>query len=82
MPAPSTKPVAYPAQSPRLSDQVRELIRYKHYSLKTEAAYLYGVRCFVRWHGRAGAMGHPRATGATAVEAFLPIPGISALCFS
>ncbi len=64
-------PVAYPAQSPRLLDQVRELIRYKHYSLKTEEAYLYWVRFFVRWHGRAGVMRHPREMGANEVQQFL-----------
>jgi hypothetical protein len=47
---------AYLPQSPRLLDRVREVIRYKHYSLKTEEAYLYWIRFFVRWHGRAGAM--------------------------
>lgn len=37
-------PVAYLPQSGRLLDQVREVLRYKHYSLKTEQAYLYWVR--------------------------------------
>lgn len=41
-------PVAYPAQPRRLLEQVRELIRYKHYSLKAEEAYVYWVRLFVR----------------------------------
>lgn len=57
-------PVAYIPQSQRLLDQVREVLRYRHYSLKTEQAYLYGVRFFVRWHGRDGKMRHPRATWA------------------
>ena len=35
-------------------DQVRERIRYLHYSLSTEKAYLYWVRFFIRWHGRDG----------------------------
>ena len=30
-------------------DQVSERIRYMHYSLKTEKAYLYWVRFFIRW---------------------------------
>ncbi len=38
----------------RLLDQVRKLVRYLHYSLSTEKAYLYWVRFFIRWHGRAG----------------------------
>ena len=35
----------------RLLDQVRERIRYKHYSLRTEQAYVQWVRAFVKWHG-------------------------------
>ena len=44
--------VAYLPQSKRLLEQVSEVLRYKHYSLKTEQAYLYWVRFFVRRHGR------------------------------
>ena len=55
----------------RLLDQVREVLRYKHYSLKTEQAYLYWVRFFVRWHGRDGVMRHPKAMAADEVRAFL-----------
>jgi integron integrase len=57
--------------STRLLDQLRERIRYLHYSLQTEKAYLYWVRFFVRWHGRGGVMRHPRDMGATDVETFL-----------
>lgn len=45
---------------PRLLDQVRERLRYLHYSLRTEKAYLYWIRWFVRWSG----MRHPRDMGA------------------
>lgn len=58
-------------RSTRLLDQVRERIRYLHYSLQTEKAYLYWVRFFIRWHGRAGVMRHPRDMGAADLEAFL-----------
>ena len=61
----------YLPQSKRLLDQLREVLRYKHYSLKTEQAYLYWVRFFVRWCGRAGVMRHPRDVGAAEVTAFL-----------
>ena len=47
-------------RSIRLLDQLRERIRYLHDSPQTEKAYLYWVRFFVRWHGRAGGMRHPR----------------------
>ncbi|HMN94797.1 MAG TPA: integron integrase [Hydrogenophaga sp.] len=58
-------------RSTRLLDQVRERIRYLHYSLQTEKAYLYWVRFFIRWHGRGGVMRHPRDMGAADLEAFL-----------
>jgi integron integrase len=65
------KPGTPPLQSTRLLDQLRERIRYMHYSLSTEKVYLYWVRFFIRWHGRGGQMKHPRAMGAPEVEAFL-----------
>lgn len=65
------KPGAPPLQSTRLLDQVRERIRYMHYSLSTEQVYLYWVRFFIRWSGRSGQMQHPRDIGASGVEAFL-----------
>ena len=52
-------------------DQMRESIRYLHYSLSTEKTYQYWVRFFIRWHGRDGQMQHPRNIGAPGVEAFL-----------
>jgi integron integrase len=56
-----------PLQSPRLLDQVRERIRYLHYSIRTEEAYIHWVRAFVRFHQ----LRHPREMGAPEVEAFL-----------
>ncbi len=52
---------------PRLLDQVRERIRVKHDSLRTEDAYLHWIRRFIRFHG----VRHPRNMGAAEVEAFL-----------
>ena len=49
-----------PLQSVRLLDQVREHIRYLHYSLSTERSYLYWISVFIRWHG----LKHPRDMGA------------------
>lgn len=65
------KPGGTALKSIRLLDQVRERIRYLHYSLNTEQIYLYWVRFFVRWHGRSGVMRHPREMGAAEVEVFL-----------
>ena len=67
----SAKPVSYIPQSARLLDQLREVLRYKHYSLRTEEAYLYWVKFFVRWHGRNGQVQHPRDMGAAEVQQFL-----------
>ena len=44
---------------PKLLDQVRNRIRLKHYSLRTEEAYTYWIRFFIRFHG----MRHPREMG-------------------
>ena len=56
-----------PLQSKRLLDQLRERIRYLHYSLKTEEAYLSWSRAYIRFHG----VRHPKDMGAAEVEAFL-----------
>ena len=53
--------------APRLLDQLRERIRYLHYSLRTEQAYVHWVRAFVRFHG----LRHPKGMGAAEVQAFL-----------
>ncbi len=65
------KPGTPVLQSTRLLDQVRERIRYLHYSLSTEKTYLHWIKFFVRWNGRGGVMRHPRELGVREVEAFL-----------
>ncbi len=52
---------------PRLLDQVRDRIRVKHYSLRTQDAYLHWIRRSIFFHGKR----HPRAMGGPEVEAFL-----------
>jgi site-specific recombinase XerD len=54
-------------QSSTLLGRVREVIRYKHYSIRTERSYVEWVRRFVAFHGRR----HPREMGADEVRAFL-----------
>ena len=62
------KPAAFPAlRATRLLDQVRERIRYKHYSLRTEQADVQRVKVFVKWSG----LRHPREMGGPEIEAFL-----------
>jgi len=56
-----------PLRSERLLDQVRERVRYLHFSIRTEQAYVHWVRAFVRFHD----MRHPAEMGAAEVEAFL-----------
>ena len=41
------KPDLHIPQSLRLLDQLREVLRYKQYSLRTEQAYLHWVRFFL-----------------------------------
>lgn len=55
------------SQPPKLLDRVRERIRYKHYSLRTEESYVQWVKRFVVFHGKR----HPSEMGAPEVEAFL-----------
>src|SRR5688500_489041 len=52
---------------PRLLDQVRDSIRVRHYSYRTEQQYVAWIRRFIVFHGRR----HPRELGAPDVEAFL-----------
>lgn len=55
------------AQPPRLFERVRQRIRAKHYSYRTEKAYLHWIRRFILFHDRR----HPRELGGPAVERFL-----------
>ena len=56
-----------PRQAPRLLDQVRERLRVKHYSLRTETAYVGWIRRYIIFHGKQ----HPAAMEKAEVEAFL-----------
>lgn len=56
-----------PLVSVRLLDQLRERIRYKHYSLSTERTYVHWVRAFIHFHN----LRHPREMGKLEVEAYL-----------
>ena len=54
-------------EAPRLLDQVRDKIRLKHYSIRTEQAYTDWVKRFVLYHKKR----HPKEMGAQEVEQFL-----------
>ncbi|MHB1230242.1 MAG: integron integrase [Halothiobacillus sp.] len=60
----SNTPIAPP---PKLLDQVRDLMRVKHYSIRTETLYLQWIKRFILFHDKK----HPRDMGAPEVEAFL-----------
>jgi hypothetical protein len=51
----------------KLLDRVRQAIRVKHFSYRTEQAYVYWIERFIRYHG----IRHPDTMGAAEVEAFL-----------
>jgi len=52
---------------PKLLDQLRGRLRVKHYSIRTEQAYVDWARRFILFHGKR----HPRELGPAEVEAFL-----------
>ncbi len=54
-------------KSIKLLDQLRERIRYLHYSLRTEKTYVHWAREFIRFHG----VRHPSTMGGPEVEAYL-----------
>ena len=58
-----------PGRKPkRLLDQVRDLIRLRHYSIRTKRCYCDWITRFIRCHGTR----HPREVAEAEVTAFLP----------
>ncbi len=51
----------------RLLDQVRDALRRKHYSIRTEQAYVAWITRFILFHHKR----HPQEMGAPEIEAFL-----------
>jgi integron integrase len=54
-------------KAPKLLEQVRQRIRVKHYSIRTEETYLSWIRRFIFFHQKR----HPREMGVREIEAFL-----------
>ena len=54
-------------QSPRLLDQVRNTVRAKHYSIRTEQAYVNWIKRFILFHHKR----HPREMNSLEIEQFL-----------
>ena len=59
--------LASPQAAPRLLDQVRAAIRRRHYSRRTEEAYVHWIKRFIYYTGKR----HPGELGAAEVTAFL-----------
>jgi len=56
-----------PPPAKKLLDQVRDKIRFKHYSLSTENTYISWINQYILFNGKR----HPTEMGAAEVEAFL-----------
>ena len=54
-------------EPPRLLERVRAAIRARHYSIRTEDAYVMWIKRYILFHGKR----HPSAMGAEEVNAFL-----------
>ena len=52
---------------PRLLDQVRQLIRIRHYSIRTEETYVQWIRRYIVFHGKR----HPKDMGSEELTQFL-----------
>jgi len=55
------------AQKSPLLSSVREKLRVKHYSIRTEEVYVRWILAFIRFHDRQ----HQRVLGKKEIEAFL-----------
>jgi integron integrase len=53
--------------APRLMDEVRRVLRLKHYAMRTETVYVAWIRRFILANGKR----HPRDMGEAEVEGFL-----------
>ena len=54
-------------RKPKLLESVREAIRFKHYSIRTEKTYVDWIKRFILFHGKR----HPETMGAEEVREFL-----------
>ena len=60
-------PPASPPGPPRLLDRVREAIRARHYSLRTEEAYVGWIRRYILFHNKR----HPLEMAEPEINAFV-----------
>jgi integron integrase len=57
-----------PDPKAKLMDQMKEVLRYHHYSYRTETTYCQWIQRYIRYHGGKT---HPREMGMQQIEAFL-----------
>lgn len=55
------------SQKPKLLDQVRQKIRLRNYSYRTEKSYVHWIKRYIFFHDKR----HPAEMGRAEVEAFL-----------
>jgi site-specific recombinase XerD len=55
------------AHQPKLLDRVRQAVRVRHYSRRTEDAYVHWIKTYIVFHGKV----HPTSLGAAHVSAFV-----------
>jgi integron integrase len=67
MSAPSLSTANRPDKPKKLMDQVRDVLRLKHYSLRTERSYCDWIERFIRFHH----LRHPKEMGEVEVSSFL-----------
>ncbi|MBW2741713.1 MAG: phage integrase N-terminal SAM-like domain-containing protein [Deltaproteobacteria bacterium] len=58
-------------RQPKLLDQVRNRIRCKHYSIRTEQAYIEWIKKFIFYHGKR----HPAEMGKKEISKGIKSPG-------
>jgi integron integrase len=56
-----------PQLRPKLLDQMRDAVRRRHYSYRTEETYVHWIKRFIYFHGKR----HPEGMGEAEVTAFL-----------
>src|SRR5437763_12467869 len=60
-------PARAPQNKPKLLDQVRDVIRRKHFSIRSEQSYVDWIRRFILFHNKR----HPREMAEAEVTQFL-----------
>ena len=59
-------------KAPGLMDRMREVLRVRHYAIRTEKAYLFWVERYLRFHRElTGDWVHPAGLGVVDIERFL-----------